>query len=674
MCGIFGLTIRDTASLEFGQVSRYISGLFKLSESRGKEAAGCAIRSGESIHVYKRPVSASVMIKSDSYRQFLANAVIGPTNGRQSAVPPLSMIGHTRLVTDGAQERTENNQPVVKEGAVGIHNGIVVNVANLWARFPQLKRESELDSEIIFGLIRLYQDEKKSLTGAVSEMFSDIQGSASIAALFNDLGYLLLATNTGSLYVGGNEGHDALMFASELYILRDFIRIFKIENAFGKCGIGQVRPGHGMLIDIGSLERAEFAFGDGQRIEPDERLSKPLTVRMAGNPAEDRGRTRVYRGEAVRWSRYEKDFQEARRRINALRRCEKCVLPETFPFIEFDESGICNYCNHYLKIPLKSKDEFEAIADRYRRRDGGPDCIVGLSGGRDSSFGLHHLKTELGLNPIAFSYDWGMLTDLGRRNQARMCGKLGVEHIIVSADITRKRDYIRQNVEAWLKKPDLGVIPLFMAGDKQYFYYANKLMRQYNTEIMVMAENPLERAYFKHGFCGIKFKASDKPPYELGILDKIRIAAYYGKQYLLNPSYINVSIIDTIGAYFSYYLIPHNYFSLFDYMLWDEEEIISTLREEYDWELADDTESTWRIGDGTAAFYNYIYYLVAGFTEIDTFRSNQVREGAIDRQRALELAQLENAPRWKSIEWYARTIGLDCGKALEVINTIPKLY
>ena len=60
---------------------------------------------------------------------------------------------------------------------------------------------------------------------------------------------------------------------------------------------------------------------------------------------------------------------------------------------------------------------------------------------------------------------------------------------------------------------------------------------------------------------------------------------------------------------------------------WDEGLIDQTLAREYRWETAADTGTTWRIGDGTAAFYNFIYYTVAGFTENDTFRSNQIREG-----------------------------------------------
>ena len=96
--------------------------------------------------------------------------------------------------------------------------------------------------------------------------------------------------------------------------------------------------------------------------------------------------------------------------------------------------------------------------------------------------------------------------------------------------------------------------------------------------------------------------------------------------------------------------------------------------EEYGWERPNDTCLTWRIDDGTSAFYNYIYMTVAGFTENDTFRSCQIREGIISREKALRLTGEENRPRIATIEWYARTVGFDCDQAVRIINTIPKLY
>ena len=67
-----------------------------------------------------------------------------------------------------------------------------------------------------------------------------------------------------------------------------------------------------------------------------------------------------------------------------------------------------------------------------------------------------------------------------RRNQARICGKLGIEHIIVAADIPLNRKYINEYVNAWLDKPHLGMVPLFMAGDKKYFQILNDTAMKYD--------------------------------------------------------------------------------------------------------------------------------------------------------------------------------------------------
>ena len=85
-------------------------------------------------------------------------------------------------------------------------------------------------------------------------------------------------------------------------------------------------------------------------------------------------------------------------------------------------------------------------------------------------------------------------------------------------------------------------------------------------------------------------------------------------------------------------------------------------------------KTTWRIDDGTAAFYNYAYYTIAGFTEHDTFRSNQIREGDITREEALRLVEEENTPRYPNLKWYLDVVGVDFTAAIEAINRAPKLY
>lgn len=140
---------------------------------------------------------------------------------------------------------------------------------------------------------------------------------------------------------------------------------------------------------------------------------------------------------------------------------------------------------------------------------------------------------------------------------------------------------------------------------------------------------------------------------------------------LESPGYFNSSLWDTLsGEYYRSAQKKSDYYHLFDYMRWNEGEIDSTL-ELYNWERAEDTTTTWRIGDGTAAFYNYVYARIAGFTEHDTFRSNQIREGDITRDEALALIAEENQPRYQNIKWYLDAIGLDFTATMQRVNSVP---
>jgi len=359
-----------------------------------------------------------------------------------------------------------------------------------------------------------------------------------------------------------------------------------------------------------------------------------------------------------------------------LKRCMKCILPETIPFISFDKKGICNYCWAYKKVEPRGEKALEKVVADYRNNLKKPDCVVGLSGGRDSSFGLHYVKNILGMHPVAYTYDWGMTTPVAHRNQGRMCNALGVKHIVIRANGRAKRDNIRKNIEAWLMKPNLGIVPLFMAGDKQVIYYARKVRQQAGANLTFHCiGNRFEDAVFKIGFSNVCVE-SPMIFCHISLLNKVRVANYYLKQFFVNPAYINKSLLDTLCGYFSLFFLRQRSddIFLFHFIKWNEQDILSTLINDYGWEIPSGTKVTWRIDDGTAAFYNYIYMTVAGFTENDTFRSDQIREGLLDRIKALECVREENKPRYETIEWYARQIGFDANRAVHIINTMPKLY
>jgi len=677
MCGIFGILLRNGHSLGAAPARALLARLYELSESRGKESAGLHAYLPEAGRAFtlKGAQRATELLASAGFAQLTGGPVLAALNAAQ----PMALLAHSRLVTNGSAELPHNNQPVRFGHVSMIHNGICVNVDALWQRHPHLRRAAEVDTEVMAALVDAAQARGAGAAAATRTMFDELRGAASVAWVHDQASQVTLATNTGDLYYADCLAEGGyLVFASERFILASALR----EGAAAPP-VQWLPPGRGLTLDLlgtGGLQDFALTHGGaaaGGNFEPLARAAALHEDMASGAPRAPAVLAREADESLLRYNEP---------RLRALKRCTRCILPETFPFIAFDATtGVCNYCASYRPRyagmhAVDSKREFIHSLQKYRRagRNGQaghqPDVLVAFSGGRDSSYGLHLIKKEFGLEPVTFTYDWGMVTDLARRNIARICGQLGIQNILVSADIARKRDNIRLNVAAWLKQPDLGLVPLFMAGDKHFFRVVNQLKRQTGIALDLWCANPLENTDFKSGFCGVSPDFGKKRVDHLSLGRKAKMAAYYGLRFLQNPGYLNRSLADTFGAFTAYYFEPRrDFYFIFDHFIWNEDEVNRCLLGEYDWETSPDSPSTWRIGDGTAPFYNYIYCTARGFTEFDTFRSNQIREGHLTRERALEAVLVENRPRAATLRWYLETIGLPFDDVVRRVNELDTL-
>ena len=655
MCGIFGLVKNENSNISDTDTLEVINKLFIFSQTRGSEAAGIAINTGSSIDIYKKAGSPREFVKSLEYKNLFKNSIKTYIENKKNSTSTdsLSIIGHSRLVTNGYQSENKNNQPVLVPGCVGIHNGIITNHSELWNENKDLKKETDLDTEIFLKILKRKLDNGTNLKKSLKEIYSQITGTASIAMFFEEYSNLLLSTNTGSLFYLNNKKTSLFIFASERFILKKIIASNIIGNNILESEIQQLDAFEAINLNLENNKVDLFSFKEN------------LTFNK------QKSNTFQIKNEPNKFSLI-KDHTKG---VKDLIRCKKCVLPETYPFIDFDENGVCRYCRNHQRIKVKGNTALKQILQKYRSKNGSPDCIVALSGGRDSCYGLHYIKKELGMNPIAFTYDWGLVTDLARRNCARICGKLGVEHIIRTPNIAKKRKFVRQNIEAWLKKPELGMIPLFMAGDKAFYHHARQLKKETNIKLVFFCTgNMIENCPYKFGFSGIKDGESEMKLTKIKMLDKIQLVSYYLKHFLLNPSYFNSSLFDTAAAYWHTFIAKDDFLYLYQYIDWNEDKVVDTIVKEYDWEKATDTKTTWRIGDGTASFYNYIYYSMAGFTEDDDMISNMIREGYINREEGLKRSIEFAKPRIASLLEYAQMIGLNYEETLTKINSTKKLY
>lgn len=585
--------------------------LARHAERRGKDSSGLYMCASDEYHLYRKDLPISEWIGNLSY------------------LDCSFAMGHSRLITNGLSD----NQPIYRDSICVIHNGIVVNSDELWVK-KNFERLQVIDTEIIAAIVSDLISRDVDVKKIPSEVLKICKGTIACAIALPKLGKLCLFSNNGSLYFGKSNGE--YYFSSEKYHL----------SHFNLDSIEQVRE-VGVFIDIPvSTEPVE--------IHSTTKRTKNLIPALGSSTREEN---------LLEYKRYE------------LVRCSKCILPETMPFIQFDSRGICNYCNNYKsRNKPKPVEELLNLIEGYRRSIG-DDCIVPFSGGRDSSYALHLIVKELKMKPITYTYDWGMVTDLGRRNISRMCSMLGVENIVVADDIAMKRKNIALNLKAWLKRPNLGMVSILTAGDKHFFRHVKSVQQETGISLNLWGVNPLEVTYFKAGFLGVPPDFEETLVYSNGALKQLRYQKLRLKAMLQSPGYFNASIWDTLsGEFYRSFSKKDDYFHIYDYWRWDENLIDDTLINLYEWELSPDTNTTWRIGDGTSAFYNYIYHTIAGFSEHDTFRSNQIREGDLSREQALKLVEDENQPRYPNIKWYLDAIGLDFNEVIPLINRIQKLY
>lgn len=119
----------------------------------------------------------------------------------------------------------------------------------------------------------------------------------------------------------------------------------------------------------------------------------------------------------------------------ALRVCSRCIYDERVSAIRFDEQGVCNYCHQiddlkamYGTGQARGRQELEATIERVRRQGQGKryDCVIGVSGGTDSSY-LVYLAKSWGLRPLAVHYDNTWNTAISTQNIRKVLKALDVD-------------------------------------------------------------------------------------------------------------------------------------------------------------------------------------------------------------------------------------------------------
>lgn len=321
-------------------------------------------------------------------------------------------------------------------------------------------------------------------------------------------------------------------------------------------------------------------------------------------------------------------------------RCTKCILPETTPNISFDAQGVCNYCLEQKRIIPHDDAELTKVFKKYKGDK--YDCILGLSGGRDSSYALYLLTQKYNMHVLAVHYKSALSHEQGTINAIQMAKAFDVELIIITDKNNIHEKCFCNNIRAYSKKQRIAMISMMCVACKTKWIDIYKIAKSRKINLIVAASNPYESTSFKRAFQGIRSDSKHVYLRKLfkGLVELVR-----------NPRYINgKTIVTTLRAYL--YLNSKSPFlkirypkmrkiDIFYYTDWDENRVISTIRK-YGWEKPADEISTWRFDCLAGKIKDYVYFTKYGFTEKDDLYSQMIRNNKLSRKEAIQRIEVEN--------------------------------
>ncbi|HQH29218.1 MAG TPA: hypothetical protein PLP17_17625, partial [Oligoflexia bacterium] len=337
------------------QISGLVRQLFLRSESRGKDASGVAVLEGNVAHVLKRRVRGKKLIQLAEYQRLFNE------HPRYTAV-----LGHCRMETNGSSRLHENNQPVCKHNMLCLHNGIVSNQDYIRRTCAALQLDYGVDTEIFLELIRLERQSGVALGKALHKALAETDGAYSLALVDPASALIILTTNNGSLYLWEPDNLGLLVFASEFRILARAL----MASSFGSkeiiSGISQAAP-------RAMIER-RLLFSNPESVNEEVRPAETEPAVIDYGPVVEVPAPACSKTSLSEKLCLDGDYLRASVMAGKLQRCSRCILPETFPNIRYDDNGVCNYCRAYRAMCPKGVDN---LREEIRRLagEGGVSCI-----------------------------------------------------------------------------------------------------------------------------------------------------------------------------------------------------------------------------------------------------------------------------------------------------------
>ena len=356
-----------------------------------------------------------------------------------------------------------------------------------------------------------------------------------------------------------------------------------------------------------------------------------------------------------------------------IRYCAQCVFPETKPDLHFSDEGVCSACiaseakDVSIDWSQKEKD-FHEIVNRYKVDGPGWDCIIPVSGGKDSTYQAYFMKEVCGMNPLCVCFETTMVTEIGRRNLDNL-SRMGMDviHFKKNDPVYKKmviEGFRRVGDEMWPNHIGIFTIPVMIAVkfNIPLIIWGENSQQEYGGPLSSIENRYLNRAWLEEfgGLLGNR------------IQDMIGVDGITEKQLTpyLYPSDEDIERVGVIGLFLGHYFF------------WDARKQLEVVKE-YGFAVKDDgpVEGTYtnyeNIDEKLVGLHDYLKFVKYGFGRATDHACIDVRNKRMTREEAVKVVQKYDGkyPHY-AVDNFIEYSGLTRAQIDEVIDsyTNPVLF
>jgi N-acetyl sugar amidotransferase len=346
--------------------------------------------------------------------------------------------------------------------------------------------------------------------------------------------------------------------------------------------------------------------------------------------------------------------------------CTRCCMPESQEGTVFDEMGICRACqSSEQKIHInwvEREKKLRSIFEEAKRKAGDNyDCIIPISGGKDSMFQMHVLKEVYDMKPLAVTCNHNWYSKTGWYNLFNFLEKFNVDHIM----FTPNRGLVNR-----LAKKSLSEI-----GDVCWHCHAGppafvlNIAVKYNIPLLVWGESIADGSG----------KASYMNPVKFNREYFLKVSGKVGSEKMIGDEISKRDLFPfTLPTPEEYDKAEINGIHLGDYIFWDEERQVEFIRDTYGWRETE-MEGTYK-GYKSAecimsGMHDFTCYLKRGFGRATWQACQDVRQGLLTREEGFELINTNDPVRPEALDYYLKITGMSEDEFFRIMKEkrVPQL-